>query len=87
MALLLGRGGREIFPKEGVVDVPYTFEIERDKIIRKKEKRACQRPVVSVEGVSQRSARNGTGAKVSTIGPATRAPARDEIFFFTYHHR
>ena len=23
MALVLGRGGREVFPKEGVVDVPY----------------------------------------------------------------
>jgi hypothetical protein len=32
MALILGRGGREIFPKEGVVDVPYTFEFTRDKI-------------------------------------------------------
>lgn len=29
VALVLGRGGREIFPKEGVVDVPYTSD---DKI-------------------------------------------------------
>ena len=25
MALVLGRGGREIFPKERVVDVPYVY--------------------------------------------------------------
>jgi hypothetical protein len=40
MALALARGGREVFPKERVVDMPYT-KFTRDKIKRVRSEWPC----------------------------------------------